>query len=71
MRRIALSLQYEGSAFCGWQRQRNGHSVQAELERAIQQLEPQRNIQTFAAGRTQNGEGAPASTTAREMDAAT
>ncbi|MBR76098.1 MAG: tRNA pseudouridine(38-40) synthase TruA, partial [Cyanobium sp. RS427] len=23
-RRIALSLQYEGSAFCGWQRQRNG-----------------------------------------------
>ena len=55
MRRIALSLQYEGSAFCGWQRQRNGHSVQAALERAIQQLEPQRRIQTFAAGRTDAG----------------
>lgn len=55
LRRIALSLQYEGSAFCGWQRQRNGHSVQAELERAIQQLEPDRLIQTFAAGRTDTG----------------
>ncbi len=54
-RRIALSLQYEGSAFCGWQRQRNGHSVQAELERAIQQLEPEQPIQTFAAGRTDAG----------------
>ena len=53
--RIALSLQYEGSAFCGWQRQRNGHSVQAQLETAIEQLDPYRPIQTFAAGRTDAG----------------
>ena len=51
-RRIALSLQYEISSFCGWQRQSNGHSVQAELERAIQQLEQLPTLQTFAAGRT-------------------
>ena len=55
VRRIALSLQYEGSSFCGWQRQSNGHSVQAELERAIQQLEPLPTLQTFAAGRTDTG----------------
>ena len=55
LRRIALSLQYEGSSFCGWQRQRNGHSVQAELEAAIAQLDPHRPIQTFAAGRTDAG----------------
>ena len=54
-RRIALCLQYEGSAFCGWQRQRNGHSVQAALEAAIEQLDPVRPIQTFAAGRTDAG----------------
>ena len=54
-RRIALCLQYEGSAFCGWQRQRNGHSVQAALEAAIEQLDPLRPIQTFAAGRTDAG----------------
>ena len=53
--RIALCLQYEGSAFCGWQRQRNGHSVQAALEAAIEQLDPVRPIQTFAAGRTDAG----------------
>ena len=55
LRRIALSLQYEGSSFCGWQRQRNGHSVHAELEAAIAQLDPHRPIQTFAAGRTDAG----------------
>ena len=55
IQRIALCLQYEGSAFCGWQRQRNSHSVQAELESAISQLDPHRPIQTFAAGRTDTG----------------
>ena len=55
LRRIALSLQYEGSAFCGWQRQRQGNSVQAVLEDAISQLDPHRPVQTFAAGRTDAG----------------
>ena len=53
--RIALSVQYEGSGFCGWQRQRNGTSVQSTLEEAIEQLDPLRPIQTFAAGRTDAG----------------
>ena len=55
IKRIALSLQYEGSAFCGWQRQRQGTSVQGVLEDAIAQLDPQRPVQTFAAGRTDAG----------------
>ena len=55
LQRIALSLQYEGSSFCGWQRQRNGRSVQAVLEDAIAQLDPHRPVQTFAAGRTDAG----------------
>lgn len=55
LQRIGLSLQYEGSDFCGWQRQRNGRSVQAVLEDAIEQLDPHRPIQTFAAGRTDAG----------------
>jgi tRNA pseudouridine38-40 synthase len=48
-------LQYEGSGFCGWQRQRNGRSVQAELEKAIAALDPHRPVQTVAAGRTDAG----------------
>lgn len=55
LRRIALSLQYEGSDFCGWQRQKNARSVQAVLEAAIAQLDPLRPIQSFAAGRTDAG----------------
>ena len=40
--RIAISLQYEGSFFCGWQRQTQGRgqSVQAVLEKAIAALDP-------------------------------
>ena len=55
LRRIGLSLQYDGTDFCGWQRQRNGRSVQAVLEDAIQQLDPHQPIQSFAAGRTDSG----------------
>ena len=55
IRRIALSLQYEGSSFCGWQRQRQGTSVQGVLEDAIAQLDPHRPVHTVAAGRTDAG----------------
>ena len=39
LRRIALCLQYDGSAYCGWQRQSNAHSVQQTLEQAIAGLD--------------------------------
>ncbi len=52
---MALCLQYEGSHFCGWQRQRQGTSVQSVLEDAIAQLDPLRPINAVAAGRTDAG----------------
>ena len=55
LQRIALCLQYDGSAFNGWQRQRNAPSVQAALEAALQQLDPLGPGQTMAAGRTDTG----------------
>ncbi len=54
-RRIALTLQYQGSSFCGWQRQRNQLSVQQVLEDAISKLDPMRPIKAIAAGRTDSG----------------
>lgn len=48
-------MQYEGSSFCGWQRQRQGTSVQGELEKAIAALDPHRPVQAVAAGRTDAG----------------
>ena len=57
LQRIAISLQYEGSFFCGWQRQTQGRgqSVQAVLEKAIAALDPHRPIKAIAAGRTDAG----------------
>ena len=54
-RRIALSLQYDGSSFRGWQRQPTGQTVQGHLEEAIKLLDPCRPIKAIAAGRTDSG----------------
>jgi len=35
MRNIKLTIQYDGTNYCGWQRQENGISVQEELENAV------------------------------------
>jgi len=53
-KRIALGLEYDGSQFCGWQRQKTGHSVQAALELALSEVADQ-PIGTFCAGRTDTG----------------
>jgi tRNA pseudouridine38-40 synthase len=55
IRRIALCLQYEGSSFCGWQRQPGQLSVQETLEQALAQLDPHRPMRAMAAGRTDSG----------------
>jgi len=38
MPRYKLVVEYDGAPFCGWQRQTNGPSVQAALERAAEKL---------------------------------
>ena len=34
--RYALKIAYDGTAYAGWQRQKNALSIQEELEKAIQ-----------------------------------
>jgi tRNA pseudouridine38-40 synthase len=53
-RRIAVGIEYQGSAYCGWQIQNAGRSVQGELERALSRVadEP---IGLICAGRTDAG----------------
>lgn len=54
MTRFKVTLEYDGGAFVGWQRQDNGPSVQAALEEAIQRFSGEA-VATFAAGRTDAG----------------
>ncbi|WP_286233088.1 tRNA pseudouridine(38-40) synthase TruA [Thalassotalea sediminis] len=52
--RIALGIEYDGSQYCGWQRQKNVSSVQEMLEKALSNVanEP---IEVVCAGRTDTG----------------
>lgn len=38
MRRLKLVIEYDGSQLCGWQRQKNGPSVQGHVEEVISRL---------------------------------
>jgi tRNA pseudouridine38-40 synthase len=54
MARVAIGIEYDGSAYSGWQVQRHAPSVQAELERALSRVADHR-LQLTAAGRTDAG----------------
>ena len=54
MTRWKLTLEYDGGPFVGWQRQENGPSVQAALERAVEAFSGEA-ITVHAAGRTDAG----------------
>ena len=52
--RIALGLEYDGAAFCGWQTQPGGCGVQDHLQQALKAF-TQYDVETVAAGRTDSG----------------
>lgn len=54
MPRYHLTLEYDGGPFVGWQRQDNGPSVQAALERVARKLDPDAG-ELYGAGRTDSG----------------
>jgi len=54
MPRYKLTIEYDGTPFCGWQRQDNGRGVQQAVEEALRTLEPDAPS-IMAAGRTDAG----------------
>ncbi len=54
MRRIRLTVEYDGTDFAGWQRQPNGPSIQAAIEDALAQM-TQQSVVVHGAGRTDAG----------------
>lgn len=52
--RIKLTLSYDGTSFCGWQKQKNGVSVQQTVEDAIKALTGEK-VSVVGSGRTDAG----------------
>jgi len=54
MRNIRLIIEYDGGAYCGWQRQINGLSIQQVLEECIGRMTGEQ-IRVIGSGRTDAG----------------
>ncbi len=54
MRNIQLIIEYDGSNYCGWQKQNNGVSIQQKIEEAILYITSEK-INLIGAGRTDAG----------------
>jgi tRNA pseudouridine38-40 synthase len=54
MRRIKLTVAYDGTDFYGWQVQRAGRTVQGELEKALEKLH-KHPVRVHGSGRTDSG----------------
>lgn len=54
MRTLKMLLEYDGTAYCGWQRQKNGISIQQILEEAVRRIIHE-DVSIIASGRTDAG----------------
>jgi len=54
MRNLKMLLEYDGAAYCGWQRQRNGISIQQVLEESVCRIIHEK-VSIIASGRTDAG----------------
>lgn len=51
---VKILLEYDGTAYCGWQRQKNALSIQEVLEKAISSVTGE-NVHVIGSGRTDSG----------------
>jgi len=54
MRNIKIVVEYEGTNYCGWQKQPQGPTIQEEIENALNNITGE-NVNLFASGRTDSG----------------
>lgn len=55
MQRYKVTLTYDGTNYVGFQRQINGNSIQAEIEKALKKASKGHDITVVASGRTDSG----------------
>ena len=54
MPKFKITVEYDGTEFVGWQRQKNGPSIQSSIEDAIKKITSE-TVNVFGAGRTDSG----------------
>ena len=54
MPRVKLLIEYDGTDYAGWQRQKKGKTVQEEIENCLEEIYGEK-IRIFVAGRTDAG----------------
>ena len=55
MPRFKLTIEYAGTKYSGWQKQKNARTVQGEIERAIGELTRDKTFEFMGSGRTDAG----------------
>ena len=55
MPRYKLTIEYAGTRYSGWQKQKNARTVQGEIERAIGELTRDKTFEFYGSGRTDAG----------------
>ena len=55
MPRYKLTIEYAGTRYSGWQKQKNARTVQGEIERAIGELTRDKSFEFYGSGRTDAG----------------
>lgn len=55
MPRFRITIEYAGTRYSGWQKQKNARTVQGEIERAISEATGQRTFEFQGSGRTDAG----------------
>ena len=55
MPRFKMTLEYAGTRYSGWQKQKNARTVQGEIERAVAEVTGQRHFECQGSGRTDAG----------------
>lgn len=53
-RNIKLTIEYDGTNYCGWQIQKGKHTIQSEIAKAIKRVTGKR-VTLYGAGRTDGG----------------
>ncbi|MEW8955367.1 tRNA pseudouridine(38-40) synthase TruA [Clostridium sp.] len=55
MRNIKLILEYDGTNYRGWQKQKDGRTVQGQVEKAIREVTKEDDIEVIGCSRTDSG----------------